>query len=122
MKKYDSNSIYFGNIIYNTDEGYYFAPNHVYEKINEDIYQVVGKSQKYQIFTTNTERLITCSDLFPLSAFLNEGEPKMLTVPMIELYKLKYMVLKSANKLPKDVVVAPCETVVKSNDFGNKTK
>lgn len=112
MKKYSSNAIYFGKIIYNTDDGYYYNSNHTYEKINKNTYRLIGKEYCCKTFKKKTEELITCSDLFPLSALL-DGEIKMLTTPMLELYKLKYMILKEYGKLPKEVVIAPYEEGIK---------
>lgn len=107
MKKYDSSLIYFGDTVYNTDEGYYYTSNHCYEKTGEDKYKLLDKNIKLQPFTSETKKAVTCANLFPLSILLKNDEKKMVTKPMIELYRLKYMMLKSEfNNIYEEDIVA----------------
>lgn len=103
MKHYNSDSIYFGNVIYNTrDDGYYFTSNESFEKVGEDLYLHFNAKTKLKEFVPNTTEKASVANLFPLSELIKNGEKKDLTKPMIELYRLKYTLLRSCFKKYKN--------------------
>ncbi len=105
MKKYDSNLIYFGNLVHTLEDGEWFSSNNVYEKIDEETYRLVINDKSFKTFKEDLNNNVGCSDLYPLSAIIG-SESKMLTMPMIKLYRLKYKLLCGTNNLQEDIVVS----------------
>lgn len=91
MKTYNSNSIYFGNLIYNTEDGYFFSRTECFEKDGENEYKYLGDDSKFKEFIPETPEAITVANLFPLSNILKDKE---VTKTMINLYKIKYVLSK----------------------------
>lgn len=104
MKKYDSNLIYFGNLVHTLEDGEWFSSNNVYEKIDEETYRLVINDKSFKTFKEDLNNNVVCSDLYPLSAIIG-SESKMLTMPMIQLYKLKYKLLYKKDELQKDAIL-----------------
>lgn len=94
MKTYNSDLIYFGNVFFNTPDGYYFTGVESFEKIEEDKYISLKNNRVRETFDANSDRYLSVGYLFPLSKVLKDGERKEVTRTEIELYKLKYILTK----------------------------
>lgn len=115
MKEYNISSIYFGDIIYNTDDGYYYTSNWTFEKIEDNKFQSLKNKSTYDAFNSDSDMFIGAANLCPLSALVSDKEKKMMSKRMIKLYRLKYMVLRSKTDLLDD------DIIVKSPNGKTKT-
>lgn len=99
MKKYyDSDLIYFGCLIYNTSEGYYFSKIEAFEKVGDHEYKTLSNSKLRKEFDRNSDAYLSVGYLFPLSKLLKDGERKEVSKSLIELYRLKYLLTRHFDK------------------------
>lgn len=99
MKKtYDSDLIYFGSLIYNTIEGYYFSKVEAFEKVGDHEYKNLSDNKLRKEFDRNSDAYLSVGYLFPLSELLKDGERKEVSKSLIELYRLKYLLTRHFDK------------------------
>lgn len=96
MKYFDVDSIYFGNLVYNTgNDGYYHTGTELFEKIDDDLYKPINRKAKVNVYTPKTTKYLTVNNLYPLKDFINDNTKKEISSSKLKLYLIKYCLSQS---------------------------
>lgn len=96
-KSYDTDSIFFGNYIYNTGkDGFYHASALAFEKLEDGTYRELKRIAAVPVYQKGTDEYLTVTNLYPLSNIIKEKE---VSSSMIKLQLLRYNLFNKNSKV-----------------------